>query len=174
MVFLVPWREMRQGQGGGRERGRMNKTRIYLDNCCFNRPFDEQTQDRILLETEAKIKIQTMIKAKILDLVWSYMLDYENLVNPFEMKRDSIGRWKSLASVDIEETEGIIQHAKQMEQYGIDPKDALHIACAIEGKSNYFFTTDISLIKRSINIKDIIVCNPMQFFLLHNLEGEKE
>ncbi len=26
---------------------------IYLDNCCFNRPFDDQTSLRIHLESEA-------------------------------------------------------------------------------------------------------------------------
>lgn len=25
---------------------------IYLDNCCYNRPFDDQTQERIHLESE--------------------------------------------------------------------------------------------------------------------------
>ena len=32
--------------------------KIYLDNCCFNRPFDEQSWIRIMLETEAKLRIQ--------------------------------------------------------------------------------------------------------------------
>ncbi len=27
--------------------------RIYLDACCLNRPFDDQTQPRIALETQA-------------------------------------------------------------------------------------------------------------------------
>ena len=27
----------------------------YLDNCCLNRPFDDQIQQRIYLETEAKL-----------------------------------------------------------------------------------------------------------------------
>ena len=30
---------------------------IYLDVCCLNRPFDNQKQDRIRLETEAIILI---------------------------------------------------------------------------------------------------------------------
>ena len=30
---------------------------IYLDTCCLNRPFDDQTQDRIRLEAEAVILI---------------------------------------------------------------------------------------------------------------------
>ena len=28
-------------------------TKIYLDNCVLNRPFDDQSQERIRLETEA-------------------------------------------------------------------------------------------------------------------------
>ena len=37
--------------------------RVYLDNCCYNRPFDEQTQLKVRLETEAKMEIQTLVKA---------------------------------------------------------------------------------------------------------------
>ena len=36
--------------------------RVYLDNCCYNRPFDEQTQLRVRLETEAKMEIQSMMR----------------------------------------------------------------------------------------------------------------
>jgi len=32
--------------------------RIYLDNCCFNRPFDLQNQDIIILESEADLHIK--------------------------------------------------------------------------------------------------------------------
>jgi len=32
----------------------MESMKLYLDNYCFNRPFDDQTQIRIRLETEAK------------------------------------------------------------------------------------------------------------------------
>jgi len=33
----------------------MKKYRLYLDNCCFNRPYDDQTFLLVQLETEAKI-----------------------------------------------------------------------------------------------------------------------
>ena len=36
--------------------------KIYLDNCCFNRPFDDQTQIKIHLETQAKLYIQAKIQ----------------------------------------------------------------------------------------------------------------
>jgi hypothetical protein len=32
-------------------------TRIYLDVCCLNRPYDDQHQDRIRLEAEAVLLI---------------------------------------------------------------------------------------------------------------------
>ena len=56
--------------------------RLYLDNCCFNRPFDNQEQVKIRLETEAKLFIQQEILAGKYELVWSYILEYENELNP--------------------------------------------------------------------------------------------
>ena len=37
------------------------KCRIYLDNCCFNRPYDDQSQPRIRFETQAKLHQVTAI-----------------------------------------------------------------------------------------------------------------
>ena len=51
--------------------------RVYLDNCCYNRPYDDQSYMRIHLETQAKLYIQEMIKEKKIELVNSYMLEYE-------------------------------------------------------------------------------------------------
>lgn len=51
--------------------------KVYLDNCVFNRPFDDQSQIRIRLETEAKFYIQTLIKQDQIALVWSYIIELE-------------------------------------------------------------------------------------------------
>ena len=45
--------------------------RIYLDNCSYNRPYDDQSQMRIHLETQAKLHIQDMIRQKQIELVTS-------------------------------------------------------------------------------------------------------
>ena len=55
--------------------------KIYLDNCCFNRPYDDQTYLPVRLETEAKLEIQAKIKSGHLSLGWSYILDFENSEN---------------------------------------------------------------------------------------------
>jgi hypothetical protein len=46
--------------------------RLYLDNYCFNRPFDDQTQRKIALESEAKLYAQDEIITGRFELVWSY------------------------------------------------------------------------------------------------------
>ena len=51
---------------------------IYFDNCCYNRPFDNQHQLRIRLESEAKLAIQELILDKTIELGWSYIIDFEN------------------------------------------------------------------------------------------------
>ena len=75
--------------------------KIYLDNCCFNRPFDDQSQLRILLESEAKLRIQENIRSGIFELVWSYILDYENSQNPFRERREQIIKWRTYSDRDI-------------------------------------------------------------------------
>ena len=85
--------------------------RVYLDNCCFNRPFDDQRQTRVRLEAEAKLCIQEHIRSGTLELVWSYMVDFENAANPFEERRTTISGWRQYAAMDIEETAIILQHA---------------------------------------------------------------
>ncbi len=58
--------------------------RVYLDNCCFNRPFDDQDSLTVRLETEAKLQVQSMVKSGVLMLGWFYVLDFENAANPYE------------------------------------------------------------------------------------------
>ena len=56
--------------------------RIYLDHCAYNRPFDDQKDIKIQLETSAKLYIQDKIRQGKYDLVWSYISDFENSCNP--------------------------------------------------------------------------------------------
>lgn len=70
--------------------GEVKLLRIYLDMCCYNRPYDDQSQLKITMETQSKLYIQTLIKEKKLNLITSYMLRYECSNNPFEMRRNTI------------------------------------------------------------------------------------
>jgi len=137
--------------------------KIYLDNCCFNRPFDDQKQLRIKLETEAKLRIQEDIRSGSHQLVWSYILDYENSRNPFRERREQITRWRTYSTADIEEDVKIVDIATRVNQHGIKKMDSLHIACAITAEVDYFLTTDDKILKRSIHIQDIRITDPIGF-----------
>jgi predicted nucleic acid-binding protein len=142
----------------------MKKLLIYLDNCCFNRPYDDQTHEKIYLETDAKLKIQERIKNKEINLVWSYMLDFENNANLDIIVKKAIIKWKKLSKIDIIETESLLIKAEEISQLGIDSKDSIHISCAIKANVDFFITTDYNLIKKGVKIKDIAIINPVSFF----------
>jgi predicted nucleic acid-binding protein len=139
--------------------------KVYLDNCCFNRPFDDQNQIRIHLEAQAKLYVQSQIKNGKIELVWSYILDYENAFNPFEERKVIIQKWKSKAILDIEENKQILETAKDLTSFGLKSKDALHVACAIEGQCDYFLTTDDNVLKKLKNYKKIAVINPVSIIV---------
>lgn len=121
---------------------------IYLDMCCFNRPFDYQSQTRIRFETEAKLELQERIREKELRLAWSYVLDFENRQNPFPDRAVSILLWRSLAEVRVGETESVLDRGRTLMQLGIKSFDALHVACAIIAGVDLFVTTDDALLRK--------------------------
>jgi predicted nucleic acid-binding protein len=137
--------------------------RVYLDNCCFNRPFDDQAGIRVKLETDAKLYIQLMIRAKKIELAWSYILDFENEANPFFERKYTIEKWKHLSVIDIDETEAVLLMANNFTKQGLKAKDALHVACAIETKCDFFLTTDDIIQKKMKNVNGIKVFNPIEF-----------
>jgi predicted nucleic acid-binding protein len=134
--------------------------RVYLDNCSFNRPFDDQSQPRIRLETEAKLCIQDSVQAGTLELAWSYVLDFENTANPFDDRRIAIDRWKGQATVDVGETDELLQTAKELASLGLKSKDALHLACAMASRADYFVTTDDRILNRNAEVHGIEIVDP--------------
>lgn len=137
--------------------------KIYLDNCCFNRPFDDQSQLRIRLESEAKLKIQTDIQAGNLDLVWSYILEAENEANPFEERKRAIREWKNYAIMNFDEETAILDKANMLNQIGLRSKDALHISCAISAGCQYFLTTDDKILNKNVLIEELTIIDPIGF-----------
>ena len=115
----------------------MNKTRISLDNCCYNRLYDDQSFKAISLEAEAKLHIQDNIRNGKIELAWSFMLDFENSANLYEEREESIEEWKALSVGNIEAIEEVRDLAKRMEAtYAIKPKDALHLVFTCKNKLN--------------------------------------
>jgi predicted nucleic acid-binding protein len=115
------------------------------------------------LEAQAKYEIQVKIKNGEILLVWSYILSYENSVNPFPEVRYQIEGWKQYAVEEITETPDIIHLSIRFQKIGLKSKDALHIACAIQGKCHSFITTDKRILNKSASIDGIGIVSPLQF-----------
>jgi predicted nucleic acid-binding protein len=137
------------------------KIRLYLDNCAFNRPYDDQSILRNQREAEAKIYIQDGILQGNFELAWSYIMDYEISFNPFSDRKNQIIKWKNIAKIDINESERIIAFAKEIMTKNIKSKDSLHLSCAIDANCEYFITTDEKILNKTI--ENLIVINPIDF-----------
>jgi predicted nucleic acid-binding protein len=116
------------------------------------------------LETEAKLFVQRAILQNKFELVWSYILDYENSANPYHNRKQAITKWRNMAVLDVDASETVVNCGKKIMQKGIKTKDALHLACAIEAKCDYFLTTDKKLLKTDFD--EIIAINPIDFIKL--------
>jgi len=141
----------------------MNKLLIYLDNCCYNRPYDDLSSITVYLEAEAKLTIQDLVKNNNIDLVWSYILEFENSANPSIERKVSILEWKEIAKINVIECNSILSNAKEFLSIGLGVKDSIHIACAIEANCDYFITTDKGIIKKAKTIDNIKILNPLNF-----------
>jgi predicted nucleic acid-binding protein len=143
--------------------------RVYLDVCCFNRPFDDQSQIRVRLEAEAKLKIQEEIRSGAFQLVWSYILDYENDKNPYQERKVRISGWKDYAMLDVQESVELLETANALDKKGLPRLDALHVACAIAAKCAYFLTTDDRILNCSSLVNTITIADPIRFIKECNL-----
>jgi hypothetical protein len=114
--------------------------RVYLDNCCYNRPFDEQAQLRVVLETLAKLNIQQQMRDGVLEYAWSSVLDFEISKSRFLDRSLQIMPWAKGAVINVQIDDSIRFRAKEFEANGLKAMDALHVACAEAAECDWFFT----------------------------------
>ena len=139
--------------------------RVYLDNCCYNRPFDDQSQPSVRLETEAKLLIQTLMRSGVIEYAWSFELRLESSKNPSRQRKRSITAWADGAIVDIAPAAGIRARAKDLMALGVKAADAIHLACAESAECDWFFTVDRGILKKVRELGNMRIANPVDFVL---------
>jgi len=142
------------------------KSKIYLDNCCYGRPYDDQSQFRIFLETQAKMKIQKMIENEELTLVVSSFLLAENNKRPDAAMRTQVRNYMGANMkifVDSKDNETLKELEKEIEGDGIKSMDAAHLASAICSDCDFFITTDDRILKYETD--RIKILNPIRFIV---------
>lgn len=139
--------------------------KIYLDNCCYNRPFDHQTQERIHLESEAILTILKRGEIGVYQIIGSDILRLEIERMSDGVKKQRVKELYQVASMSISYSEEIKDRAAEIVSTSkIRNFDSLHIASAEVAGVDVLITTDDKLEKMSakLNLK-IKVMNPLKF-----------
>jgi len=122
-------------------------TKVYLDTCCLNRPFDDQTQERVRLEAEAVLAILSRIEKGEWDWVGSEVLIDEIEQTPDTQKLSRAKLLSGFIQENVEIGEKEARRAKDLQKEGFQVFDALHLACAESAKADVFLSTDDRLLK---------------------------
>jgi oligoendopeptidase F len=140
--------------------------KVYLDNCVYNRPFDDQSNERIFIEARAFYIILTWIEEGKIMTINSDALEYENSITSNPDRRMRIETYLALAKVYTKFSESLTKRAKEIIGLGIRNMDALHIAMAEYEKSEYFVICDddiIKKVKKSLGEFKVKICSILEF-----------
>lgn len=136
--------------------------KIYLDTSVYNRPFDDQSQPRIWLESVSFSMILKLIETQKIELVTSSVISFENSKNPFPERRKWVSICLKLSNCFLIIDDVKKKRAKEIEKKGIKPLDALHLSCAESEETEYFLTCDDKIAKRYMG-ETMAVLNPVEF-----------
>ena len=142
--------------------------KVYLDVCCFNRPFDDHAQDRVRLESEAVLTILEHARSRMWALIGSEVIDIEISKIPDDDLRCKVNILSGMKQKFITVNNDVEIRAKELEKLGFKSFDALHIACAEKGDADILLTTDdifLSKALQSRNILKVRVENPLRWLM---------
>ncbi len=140
--------------------------RLYLDLCCLNRPFDDQTQVRIRLESEALLSILEAVSRGEHLWISSEALRIESIRNPDLERRSRILMIAGRANETAALSPRSFERARALEALGFGAFDALHLAAAEHAGVDVFLTTDDRLLKlgeRHRRFLQVDVQNPLRW-----------
>ena len=127
---------------------------VYLDVCCFKRPFDDTAMERVRREAEAVAAILDVAQAGTWQLVRSPAHDFENERNPREDRRLATRLWLDAATAPVTATPSAAGRARALAALGFGPLDALHLAFAEQAAARWFVTTDDRLLNRAVTQRE--------------------
>ena len=137
---------------------------LSLDLNCFNRPFDDQSQDRIAREAPAVFSVLHRIVDGIDHLAWSAVLEFENSQHPLIDRRTEIARWAHRAVVNVAISDRVSARAQTLTEAGFGALDAAHVACAEVAACDCLLTWDDRLMRRARRVQLAVhVQNPVEY-----------
>ena len=139
---------------------------IYLDVCCLNRPFDDQSQDRIYFEAEAILNILYRCQNEGWILAGSDVIELELSKMTNHEKQARVRVLYSLHGPRLVLNERIKERSRQLQQAGLKLFDSLHLALAEFYHQDALLTTDDGFMRAAARCEAVIpVKNPVSWLM---------
>jgi len=138
--------------------------KIYFDNCCYNRPFDDLTISKNALEAKAIEDIISKTANGKAKLYNSAAVDYElHEISEGSKKNQVEDLYNSLDLEYIDHSQEIEIRVDELEKQKVRHMDAYHIAYSEKAKIDYLVTTDKQMLNagRKSDAK-IKIINPIE------------
>ena len=150
---------------------RQNRKRLYLDICTLCRPFDDQSQMRIRLETNAYYLIlQALQDARYTMVVSPVHFEEANAISDTEERREILAVLETLGTAAKCEVAATRARAEFLHSRNFGIADAAHVAFA-ETTADVFITCDDRLARKCRREKvGVTTVNPVEFTIAEDLK----
>jgi predicted nucleic acid-binding protein len=128
-----------------------------LDACAIQRPLDDKSQIRIMLEADAIIHIIQRCEDGELELYSSDVLLYELSRITNLNRRNQVIECVNIATTIISMNDDVVQLADEYVQQGLKQFDAFHLASAQLAQVDYFCTCDDRLLKKCASLSNLTI-----------------
>jgi len=139
---------------------------IYLDSCCYNRPFDRQSQARIRAETAAVRSVVAWAQLYGYAVFGSEALDRElgNIKERVKYKQVQDFYRETVTCRALLKKAVLDHYFPVAVSAGISCSDARHLCHAISAGADYLLTTDDDFINFAAGLAlPVVVINPINF-----------
>jgi predicted nucleic acid-binding protein len=146
---------------------------IYLDVCCLCRPFDDQSQERVQVESEAvkviiyrcQRGVYTMAGSEAIEIELAGIANHAKLTEVIAV----YSVYRNYLPMDVR----VEKRSLELRLLGLDEFDSLHLALAETFSQDVLLTTDDDFIKKATRIKtNIPVKNPRAWLM--EIENEHQ
>jgi predicted nucleic acid-binding protein len=145
--------------------------KLYLDVCTICRPFDDQNQIRVRMETSAFYLILSHVHKGLYQLNISpvHYREVASISDSFE-KIQVETLLRTYDQDHFYDLPVVLQRAEELIRRGLGIADATHLAMA-EQCSDIFITCDDKLLKKAAKLRlKVSVTDPLTFCIKENLK----
>jgi len=142
--------------------------KFYLDNCCYNRPYDNRehmAQASVRAEVIAILTIVEFCRLAGHTIFGSVAVKKEIKKIQHEVKLEKVlGFYDRTINDYIPISAAIAKRARELREYGLKALDSFHLAFAEAAGVDFLLTTDVRFEHACAKIKlTVKVLNPLNF-----------